>query len=284
LISAFLSYVIRLNTEIKEMVSTFAIVESIRRTLLSIGYPNCWILSFAAFPLICWKPHWIYPVFASILYCSLRHLNILGKKERKLVGPGLARGFFSMVENALKNVSDNDLKVAVTKFKKTAMIQDQTFHAKKVLILFPDLLECKELPNMYGLEKRGLEKLENEKQNSDPVAYIAKDTDRAIKFPYEIRGNPRTLEFAIVVLDPRSNAKRKEYFLCLDNRPLVNLYDMSMSPEDLLMEQDSYYNELRRLMDSNPNDNYDERYELLKFTGELSSALDEYSKKICYPV
>ena len=71
--------------------------------------------------------------------------------------------------------------------------------------------------------------------------------------------------------DPRSNAKRKEYFLCLDNRPLVNLYDMSMSPEDLLMEQDSYYNELRRLMDSNPNDNYDERYELLKFTGTMNS-------------
>ena len=61
----------------------------------------------------------------------------------------------------------------------------------------------------------------------------------------------------------------REYFLCLDNRPLAQLKDCDMTDEELLVEQMSFYDELRHLMESTSNENckFLEHYELLQFTG-----------------
>ena len=89
-----------------------------------------------------------------------------------------------------------------------------------------------------------------------------------MKVSYEVRGAQRDLEFAVLSLS-RPNEKCREYFLCLDNRPLVQLKDCDMSNEELLMEHMSFYNELRHLMESSSNENckFLERFELLQFKG-----------------
>ena len=65
---------------------------------------------------------------------------------------------FSLVENALNDTSNKSLKEAVARYKKNQMIESYTFHDDKVLILFPDLLKCDELPIIYGMEKMELER------------------------------------------------------------------------------------------------------------------------------
>ena len=89
-----------------------------------------------------------------------------------------------------------------------------------------------------------------------------------MKVSYEVRGAQRDLEFAVLSLS-RPNEKCREYFLCLDNRPLVQLKDCNMSNEELLMEHMSFYDELRHLMESTSNENckFLERFELLQFKG-----------------
>ena len=89
-----------------------------------------------------------------------------------------------------------------------------------------------------------------------------------MKVPYEVRGAQRDLEFAVLSLS-RHNEMGREYFLCLDNRPLAQLKDCDMSNEELLVEQLSFYNELRQLMESTSNENckFLERFELLQFKG-----------------
>ena len=61
----------------------------------------------------------------------------------------------------------------------------------------------------------------------------------------------------------------REYFLCLDNRPLVQLKDCDITNEELLVEQKSLYDELRHLMESTSNENgkFLEHYELLQVKG-----------------
>ena len=88
-----------------------------------------------------------------------------------------------------------------------------------------------------------------------------------MKVQYEVRGAQRDLEFAVLSLS-RHNEKGREYFLCLDNRSLVQLKD-EMTKEELWVEQTSFYNEIRRLMESPSNENckFLERYELLQFKG-----------------
>ena len=72
---------------------------------------------------------------------------------------------FSLVENALNDTSNKSLKEAVAKYKKNQMIESYTFHDDKVLILFPNLLKCDELPIIYGMEK-----MELERRKSSPVS------------------------------------------------------------------------------------------------------------------
>ena len=68
---------------------------------------------------------------------------------------------FSLVENALNDTSNKSLKEAVAKYKKNQMIESYTFHDDKVLILFPNLLKCDELPIIYGMEKMELERIKS---------------------------------------------------------------------------------------------------------------------------
>ena len=80
------------------------------------------------------------------------------------------------------------------------------------------------------------------------------------------------MEFAVLVLNrlhEKDQLRKKEYFLCLDNRPLVNLKDADMTPDELLVEQKAFYDEFRCLMESHSNEkhNFWERYELLQFRG-----------------
>ena len=89
-----------------------------------------------------------------------------------------------------------------------------------------------------------------------------------MKVPYEVRGAQRNLEFAVLSLS-RHNEMGRKYFLCLDNRPFAQLKDCDMTNEELLVEQKSFYDELRHLMESSSNENckFLERYELLQFKG-----------------
>ena len=89
---------------------------------------------------------------------------------------------------------------------------------------------------------------------------------KQLKVPYEVRGAQRNLEFAVLSLS-RHNEMGRKYFLCLDNRPFAQLKDCDMTNEELLVEQKSFYDELRHLMGSNENCKFLEHYELLQFKG-----------------
>lgn len=259
----------------------FIVVEGFRRSLLflkSIGFTQAYVfIALISLPFIYWKPWIIFPVVSCVQYWSFRRFNILRGKEPKLVGKGFARMFFSLVENAFKGTSKEALKEAVANYKKNQMIDNCTFHDDKVLILFPDLLKCDELPIIYGMEKMELER----KKFSNLMICVMKG-DENLKIPYECRGAKREMEYAVFVLTRSKEtdlSKKKEYFICLDNRPLVNLKDANMTAGDLQIEQKAFYDEICLLMDSHSDEknNYRDRFELLKFSGDLSATLDEYS-------
>lgn len=105
--------------------------------------------------------------------------------------------------------------------------------------------------------------------------------DENLKISYECRGAHREMEYGIFVLtrgNEKDLSRKKEYFLCIDNRPLVNLKDADMTLDELQTEQKAFFDEFCSLMESYSNGQFWERYELLQFTGNLSSALDEYSQ------
>jgi len=265
----------------------FIVVETVRRISIFLDiegfpYPNL-VAAVFTLPLMCWKPLVISPiVFSCVLYGCLKHFKILRVKEPKLVGPCLARMFFKLAENALPLISDGTLKNSVAEYKNKQMIKD-SFYDEKVLILLPDLLTCSDLPIIYGMVKKEMDQNDSDPYSSNLMVNIARGDD-SLKVPYEVRGAQRDLEFAVLSLS-RHNEKCREYFLCLDNRPLAQLKDCDMSNEELLVEQKSFYDELRHLMESTSNENckFLEHYELLQFKGSLSSALNEFSQKINPP-
>ena len=90
------------------------------------------------------------------------------------------------------------------------------------------------------------------------------------------------MEYGIFVLtraNEKDQAMKKEYFLCIDNRPLVNLKDADMTPDELKIEQKAFYDEFRFLMESHSNEkhNYLESYKVLKFTGKYFFVMDKGS-------
>jgi len=262
----------------------FIVVEIVRRVSIFLDingfpYPSL-VAAVVTFPLICWKPLVISPiVFSCALYGCLKHFKIIRVKEPKLVGPCLARMFFKLAENALPLISDGTLKNSVAEYKNKQMIKDP-FYDEKVLILLPDLLTCSDLPIIYGMVKKEMDQIDSDPYSSNLMVNIARGDD-SLKVPYEVRGAQRDLEFAVLSLS-RHNEKGREYFLCLDNRPLAQLKDCDMTNEELLVEQKSFYDELWQLMESTSNENLNflERYELLQFKGSLSSALNEFSQKM----
>ena len=88
---------------------------------------------------------------------------------------------FKLVENALIDTPNQALKEAVTKYKKNQMIEGYTFHDDKVLVLFPDLLQCDELPIIYGMEKMELERRKSSPVSSNLMFNIIKG-DENVRF------------------------------------------------------------------------------------------------------
>ena len=88
---------------------------------------------------------------------------------------------FKLVENALIDTPNQALKEAVTKYKKNQMIESYTFHDDKVLVLFPDLLKCDELPIIYGMEKMELERRKSSPVSSNLMFNIIKG-DENVRF------------------------------------------------------------------------------------------------------
>ena len=88
---------------------------------------------------------------------------------------------FKLVENALIDTPNQALKEAVTKYKKNQMIERYTFHDDKVLVLFPDLLKCDELPIIYGMEKMELERRKSSPVSSNLMFNIIKG-DENVRF------------------------------------------------------------------------------------------------------
>lgn len=74
----------------------------------------------------------------------------------------------------------------------------------------------------------------------------------------------RHLEFQ--VLSFLKEDKKKDYFLCLDQRPLANLYEFEMTDSQMIEEQESYYNELERLVNNDPT--CSARIEIVKVSGK----------------
>ena len=91
------------------------------------------------------------------------------------------------------------------------------------------------------------------------------------------------MEYGIFVLtraNEKDQAIKKEYFLCIDNRPLVNLKDADMTPDELKIEQKAFYDEFCFLMESHSNEkhNYFERYKVLKFTGKYFCVIANFEQ------
>merc|ERR1712217_834665 len=95
--------------------------------------------------------------------------------------------FFKIAENSLLEIPNATLKHFVSDYKKNQMIESYTFHDDKVLILFPDLLKCNELPIIYGMEKMELERRKSSPVSPNLMFNVIKG-DENLKIPYERRG------------------------------------------------------------------------------------------------
>ena len=95
-----------------------------------------------------------------------------------LVGPCLAKSFFSLIENI--KISDDTLKNCIEKYKEKQLIQDP-FYDDKILILFPDLITCKDLPIIFGMSREEMEKQESAKFPSSLMVNIAQGDESVSK-------------------------------------------------------------------------------------------------------
>lgn len=136
-----------------------------------------------------------------------------------------------------KYVLRTKLDKAVCDYKKQQKLHEKdVFHYRTIFALFPDLREFIDSDNPESCLLAGLEDLEDMKQ---PEFYAGKSVRifyfpegflvyfAQISIPYERSGALRESNYSVLVLNTKlpDGQEKRDYFLCMDNRPLVTLLD-----------------------------------------------------------
>jgi len=178
----------------------------------------------------------------------------------------LARSFY-LLENVAHNISEENLLEVISEYKKKQRIKDN-FYTSKIFILFP---EDKQLIS-------GLETQENEICQS---CYF--EIPEQISVPYEISGGQRSMDFVVIKLTrlQHGRIKKRDYFLCVDNRPLNNLADLpdfqGLSTGQVYSQCRAYYRDLSQMIKN--DDICAQRFHVLAFQGNLSAALEQFCQQ-----
>ena len=169
---------------------------------------------------------------------------------------GLARSFYSWLENVACNISDENFFQLVEEYKRRQRIKPGDSFHNSIFLPFP-------VNRTKGL----ISELEKEENEESPCYFEL--PGEHLRVPYQISGARRSTDLVVIKLT-RQGMKTKDYFLCVDNRPLNNLADLTLhgfTSGQVQTECKAYYRALRHMVKN--NEHCAQRFQLLAFKGKL---------------